>query len=104
MMVVVMVLAVMLGTAEGLRRRRASFQQRAKAFAQKLADALMYEHLYRLSHRFVSYDSRPSAQYKRLVEHYNALRVKYERAADRPWWFVGPDPPEPDWPKDLPRP
>ena len=40
----------------------------------------------------------------RLVEHYDALREKYARAADRPWWFVGPDAPEPQWPKDVPRP
>ena len=38
-----------------------------------------------------------------MVEHYDSLRVKYERAADRLWLFVGPDPPEPTLPTVVQR-
>jgi Arc/MetJ-type ribon-helix-helix transcriptional regulator len=49
------------------------------------------------------YDNRTTASYDQLVEHYDALRVKYEQAADRPWLFVAPDPPEPSWPNGVQR-
>jgi hypothetical protein len=49
------------------------------------------------------YDPRTTTAYYQLVEHFDSLRVKYERAADRLWLFVGPDPPEPTWPKAVQR-
>jgi hypothetical protein len=104
MMVAVIVIALVFGTLEELRRRRTLFHRRAAMFAQKVSEAIMREQSYRLNHRFASYDPRPSMAYNRLADHYQALRRKYERAAVRPWCFVGPDPPEPSWPKDVPRP
>ena len=108
-MVIVAALAVVVGTVEGLRRRRESFDRRAKMFAQKVGAAIMDEQSYRLSHREnrrespFYYDNRTTVAYDQLVEHYDALRVKYEQAADRPWLFVAPDPPEPTWPKGVQR-
>jgi hypothetical protein len=109
MMVALVVMAVALGTVEGLRRRRESFQRRARMFAHKVSAEIMAEQNYRTSRRSnrrgsaFYYDGRTTAAYYQLVEHYDALRVKYEQAAARPWWFVGRDRPEPDWPKDVPR-
>ena len=109
MMVIVAVLAVVVGTIEGLRRRRGSFDRRAKMFAQKVGAAIMDEQSYRLSHRSnrrdspFYYDNRTSVAYDQLVEHYDAMRVKYEQAAARPWLLVEPDLLEPDWPKGVPK-
>ncbi|QEH38983.1 hypothetical protein OJF2_75950 [Aquisphaera giovannonii] len=109
MMVIVAILAAVIGTVEGLRRRRESFNRRAELFAQKGSAAIMDEQNYRMSHRTnrrdspFYYDNRTSAAYDRLVEHYDEMRTKYERAAARPWWFVEPDRPEPDWPKGVPK-
>src|SRR3954467_15843502 len=47
------------------------------------------------------YDPGTTAAHYQLVEHYDALRVKYEPAAACPWWFVEPDLPEPAWPKRV---
>ena len=107
MIVIVAVLAVVAGTVEVLRRRRELFDRRAKMFAQKVGAAIMEEQSYRLSHREnrcespFYYDNRTSVAYDRLVEHYDALRRKYEQAAARPWLFVEPDLREPDWPKGV---
>lgn len=105
MMAVVAVLAVVAGTVEGLRRRRESFERRARMFARKVSAEIMAEQSYRINRRSSSfgYDPRTTTAYYRLVEHDSALQEKYEKAATRPWWLVGSDPPEPDWPKDVPR-
>ena len=108
-MVFVAVMAVVAGTVEGTRRRCQSFERRANMFARKVGTAYMDEQAYRTNRRSnrpgsaFYYDNRTSVAYGQLVEHYDALRVKYEQAAARPWWFVGPDPPEPDWPRGVPR-
>ena len=87
MMVIVAALAVVVGTVEGLRRRRESFDRRAKMFRQKVSAAIMDEQSYRLSHRKnrrdspFYYDNRTSVAYDQLVEHYDAMRAKYEQAA-----------------------
>jgi hypothetical protein len=100
LMAAVTALALVLTVADQLRRRRESFQQRAGICRQKMSDAYMDEQSARTTNRF-DYDPRTTAAYSQLVEHYDALRVKYERAAARPWWFVGPDPPEPVWPRGV---
>jgi hypothetical protein len=100
LMAAVTVLALVLAVADQLRRRRESFQQRAEVCRQKVSDAYMDEQSARTTNRF-NYDPRTTAAYSQLVEHYDALRVKSERAAARPWWFVGPDPPEPVWPRGV---
>jgi hypothetical protein len=109
-MVFVAVMAVVAGTVEGLRRRREAFERRAKMFARKVSAEIMAEQAYRTSRRSnrrgsaFYYDGRTTVAYYQLVEHYDALRVKYEQAAARPWWFIGPDLPEPAWPEGVPRP
>jgi len=102
MMVAVVVMAVVMGTVEGLRCRRESFQRRAKECSQKANAVAWTWQMARVNNRW-SYDQRTDAAYDQLADHYDALRVKYEQAAARPWWFVGPDLPEPDWPKDVSR-
>jgi hypothetical protein len=100
-MIAVAVFAVVAGTVEGLRRRRESFRHRAEVCRRNVSAAIMDEQAYRLSRRRnrrdspFYYDNRISVEYDRLVEHYDALRVKYERAARRPWLPVPPDPPPP---------
>jgi hypothetical protein len=105
LMVAVAILAMVLGTVEGLRRRRESFERRAGMFAQKVSDEIMAEQNYRTARRgsTFGYDGRTTKAHYELVEHYDALRVKYEQAAARAWLVVAPDPPEPAWPKDVPR-
>ena len=105
LMVAVAVLAMVIGAIEGLRRRRESFEERAKMFAQKVSDAFNDEQNYRMSHRSstFAYDPRTTSAYNQLVEHYSALQEKYQQAAARPWLPVAPDAPEPAWPKDVPR-
>jgi hypothetical protein len=102
MMVAVAVMAVVMGTVEGLRRRRESFRRRAIECRQRVSAAIIDEQSARISNRF-NHDVRTGTAYNQLVEHYDKLRVKYEQAAARPWWIVSPDHPEPDWPKDVPR-
>ncbi len=104
-MVAVAILAMVLGTALGLRRRRESFERRAGMFAQKAHDEMRDEENYRISRRGseFGYDSRTTNAHYELVEHYWALSEKYNQAAARPWLIVAPDPPAPVWPKDVPR-
>jgi hypothetical protein len=99
-MAAVTLLALVLAVADQLRRRRELFQHRAEVCRQKVSDVYMDEQSARTTNRF-DYEPRTSAAYFQLVEHYDALRVKYERAAARPWWFVDPDPPEPVWPRGV---
>jgi hypothetical protein len=48
------------------------------------------------SERFSSeLELRRMEEHYRLMDHYEALKLKYERAARRPWLPVEPDPPEP---------
>jgi hypothetical protein len=102
LMAAMAVLALVLAVADQLRRRRESFQQRAEACRQKVSAAYMGEQAARITNRF-DHDPRTTAAYYQLVEYYDALRVKYKQAATGPWWFVGPDPPEPVWPKGVPQ-
>jgi hypothetical protein len=109
MMAIVAAVAVVVGTVEGLRRRCESFDRRAKMFAQKVGAAIMDEQSYRLSRRKnrrdspFYYDNRTSVAYDQMVEHYDAMRVKYEQAAARPWLFVEPHPLGPNWPEGVPK-
>ena len=105
LMVAVAIFAVVVATVEGLRRRRESFERRARMFAQKASDEIMAEQGYRMARRSLAfgYDGRTTTAHYELVEHYWALREKYDHAAARPWLVVAPDPPEPAWPKDVPR-
>jgi hypothetical protein len=100
LMAAMTVLALILAVADQLRRRHESFQQRAEVCRQKVSDAYMDEQATRTTNRF-NYDPRATSAYYQLVEHHDALSVKYERAAARPWWFVDPDPPEPVWPRGV---
>jgi hypothetical protein len=96
-MVAVAILAVVLGTVEGLRRRRVLFERRARIFARKASDEIMAEQNYRMTRRGskFGYDPRTTTAHSELAEHYWALQEKYDQAAARPWLPVEPDPPEP---------
>jgi hypothetical protein len=109
LMVAVAIVGMVLGTVEGLRRRRELFEQRAGMFAQKVSDEITAEQNYRMARRgnrpgsAFYYDGRTTTAHYELVDHYSALREKYDQAAARPWLVVAPDPPEPTWPKNVPR-
>ena len=105
MMAAVAAVAMVVAAGEGLRRRRESFELRAEIFAQKVSDEIVAEQNYRSNHRSdnMGYDPRTSAAHYQFVDHYDALRGKYNRAAARPWLSVAPDPPEPAWPKGVPH-
>ena len=105
MMAAVAAVAMVAAAGEGLRRRRESFERRAEFFAQKVGDEIMAEQSFRGNHRTVNMgdDPRTTAAHYQLVDHYDALRDKYSRAAARPWLSVAPDPPVPPWPKGVPR-
>jgi hypothetical protein len=90
---------------EGLRRRRESFERRARVFARNASDEINAEQNYRMTRRGseFGYDARTTTAHYELVEHYWALQEKYHQAAARPWLLIARDPPEPAWPKDVPR-
>jgi hypothetical protein len=94
MMAAVALLAFLLAAVDQLRRRRESFRLRAEVCRRAVSAAYLDEQAARGALR-VGHDPRTTAAYFRRVEHYDALRVKYERAAARPWLPVEPDPPEP---------
>jgi hypothetical protein len=100
LMAIMAMMALVLAFADQSRRRRESFQQRAEFCRRKVSAAYNEEQSARTTNRF-DHDPRTTAAYSQVVDHYDALRVKYEQAAARPWWFVGPDPPEPVWPKGV---
>ena len=102
MVVAVAVMAVVLTAANQLRRRRESFKRRAEECMRKVSASYNAEQAARVGNRF-NHDPRTTAAYYQLVEHYDAMQKKYEQAAARPWLPVGPDLPEPDWPKGVPR-
>jgi hypothetical protein len=100
--VAVAVLALALTAADQLRRRRDSFKHLAEECRRKVSAAYMDEQVARAGNRF-NHDPRTTAAYYQLVEHYSALHEKYEQAAQRPWFFVDNDVPEPIWPAGVPR-
>jgi hypothetical protein len=102
MMVAVAVMAVVLSAADQLRRRRESFVQRAEESKRRVSAAYRDEQSARVGNPF-DFDPRTTTAYSQWAEHHSAMREKYERAAASPWLFVGPDPPEPDWPNGVPR-
>jgi hypothetical protein len=74
-------------------------------FEQRARDEIRAEENYRISRRGsqFGYDARTTTAHDELAAHYWALQEKYDQAAARPWLVVAPDPPEPAWPKDVPR-
>ena len=102
LMAAVAVLALVLAVADQLRRRRESFQRSADVYRRKTGDAFMAAQITRSGNLFV-WDRRTSPAHEALADHYDALRVKYERAAAHPWRPVTPDPPEPAWPEGVPK-
>jgi hypothetical protein len=83
MMAAVAVMAVLLTATDRLRRRRESFEQRARECARRVSSAYQDEQAARVGNRF-HVDPRTTTAYYQLVEHFDALRVKYEQAAARP--------------------
>lgn len=76
--------------AEEFKKRHE--HNRYMAAAMRMAAAALRYSPYEHAHRR---DARQYARYKQLAEYYFALAEKYRRAAWRPWYAVGPDPPPP---------
>jgi hypothetical protein len=121
MMVVVAVTGVAI-EGEMMRRRRVRYQHRA--FLHSIPEGIARQGLLscdrlilegrqldedRAKGPFIPFDSMgsPEGGFERLyaerarrirerAAYYTAMRVKYERAAARPWLPVAPDPPAPD--------
>jgi hypothetical protein len=47
----------------------------------------------------VEQDRQQLAALRQQRDHYRSLKEKYEWAAAHPWEWVGPDPPEPQYPQ-----
>ena len=103
MMIAVAVVSILFGMAAGLWRRHVSFQRQADAYAKKSND----EGLRGARIDLLWFQSDPELRMRdehyRLMDYYDELKVKYERAAARPWLPVESDRPPPVWPKDVPR-
>lgn len=91
-MFAVAIAGVLLGAAAGLWRRHLSLKRRAVEYAERsrvefmngfMADRLRYP---------TESDLRARDAHYRLMDHYDGLKAKYERAARYPWLPVEPDP------------
>ena len=103
MMIAVAVLALLFGTAAGLWRRHLSFKRQADEYAQKRNEQFAQGYRVLLARWPSDGELKMKDEHYRLKDYYEELRLKYERAADRPWLPVESDRPPPDWPKDVPR-
>src|SRR4051812_34065975 len=102
MMVAVAAVAVLFGTAAGLRRRRESFERQAGEYAKKSREELMAGML--ADHRYASIpELRMRDEHYRLMDYFDGMKRKYERAAARPWLAIEADRPPPAWPDGVPR-
>ena len=103
MMTAVAVVAILFGMAAGLWRRHVSFKRLADGYAKKVDDeAMRGSTIHHLRYQSEPERSTEDGQF-RLAEYYDELKVKYERAAARPWLPVESDRPPPDWPKGVER-
>ena len=98
LMAAIAILALVLAIAEQLRRRREAFLHKAAIFREKTSEAYLKGQIVRSNRFNMGYP--PEAFFFELGDHYDALRVTYEKAAVRPWLFVEPDPAAPVWPED----
>ena len=90
MMVAVAIAGVLVG---GLRMRRLS------AVYQALSESNANDedfYLAALSDRFKLGHPSYERTFRDRLDYHRSMRVKYERAARRPWLPVPPDPPEPE--------
>jgi hypothetical protein len=92
----------------GIERRRRDFLARAAHHGQEAERNRQWKYysvimIIRVGGDPLSLPPEESAEYeRRVIEHWNrsadyheALRIKYEQAARRPWLPVSPDPPRP---------
>jgi len=98
LMTAVAMLALVFAAAEQLRRRRETFLHKAAVFRQKTSESLLTGQIVRSNRFNMGYP--PESYFDKWGDHYDALRVKYEKAAVRPWRFVEPDPSAPVWPEN----
>jgi len=97
LMILVAVVSVLLGLTASLLRRRASFQRKAENYARKASQEYTNG---MIAAQVPWFDgARPSKlqvrmqeEHNELGDYYAGLRVKYERAAVRPWLRVPPEP------------
>ncbi|HWE36906.1 MAG TPA: hypothetical protein VG406_10100 [Isosphaeraceae bacterium] len=111
-----MSLLALIALGMGIERRRRDFLAQAAHHGQEVEHNRRYKGysaiiaMRRVGDGYELFPFDPSADYeRRAVEHWNrsadyheALRIKYEQAARRPWLPVSPDPPRPPNPEIPP--
>jgi hypothetical protein len=103
MMVAIAVIAIFFGVVVRLWGRHVSFKRQAAEYAKK-SYAEMVKGFRVLHARWTTAaEDRMGDEHFRLMDYYNELKAKYERAAARPWLGVEPDRPAPEWPEGVPR-
>ena len=104
MMIAVVVVAILCGVAADLWRRHVSFKRQSDEYAEKANDEFVKGYLIDHRSRFISEpEIRERDEHYRLMEYYDELKVKYERASGRPWLPVASDRPPPEQPKSVLR-
>jgi hypothetical protein len=103
MMIAVAVVALLFGTAAALWRRHLSFKRQADEYAKMENSEFLRGYRVELARWPSDGELKMKDEHHRLKDYYKKLKLKYERAAARPWLPVESDPPPPDWPKDVSR-
>lgn len=95
LMIGVAVVALLLGLAMELRRRQIAYMRKAEACANRARKESVEGTLIDHQRYLTVKDIELRDKCYRLMYYYDALRVKYQRAARYPWFHVEPDSPEP---------
>jgi hypothetical protein len=103
MMIAVAVIAIGCALVVGLWRRHLSLKRQAEEFAKKARSEMMTAFWIQNFRWPTDGQLRSRDEHFRLDDYYEVLRVKYERAAARPWLPLGADPPPPEWPQGVVR-
>jgi hypothetical protein len=102
-MIVVAVVAILFGVVVRLWGRRVSFKRRADDYAKKSYSEMLRGFRVQHARWTTPAEDRMGEEHFRLMDYYDELKAKYERAAARPWLPVAPDRPAPQWPEGVPR-
>ena len=103
MMIALAFVTVVFGTAVRLWQRHVAFKRLADEYAKKSYSEMLSGFQVQHARYPTEGELRMGDEHFRLMDYYDELKAKYNRAAARPWLTVKPDRPPPDWPKDVPR-
>jgi hypothetical protein len=103
MMIAVALVALLFGAAAGLWRRHLSFKRQADEYAKRMNTEFARGYRVAIARWPSDGELKMKDEHYRLKDYYKQLKLKYERAAARPWLPVESDRPPPEWPKDVPR-